>query len=109
MWWGLLFGLLFFVPLLGAALGAGFGALAGSLSDAGIDDEFIKSVREEVEPGTSALFLLTSDAGRRPGPRGAGRDPRPAHPHQPVPRAGSGPARGLLRVVVPARAREEQH
>jgi uncharacterized membrane protein len=54
MWWGLLFGLLFFVPLLGAALGAGFGALAGSLSDAGIDDEFIKSVREEVEPGTSA-------------------------------------------------------
>jgi uncharacterized membrane protein len=62
MFWGMLFGLLFFVPLLGAAIGAGMGALAGSLGDVGIDDDFIKSVRDEVEPGTSALFLMTSDA-----------------------------------------------
>jgi uncharacterized membrane protein len=56
MFWGTLFGLLFFIPLLGAAIGAGMGALAGSLCDVWIDDGFIKSVRVEVEPGTSALF-----------------------------------------------------
>ncbi|GGZ12923.1 membrane protein [Streptomyces inusitatus] len=60
--WGMLFGLIFFVPLLGAAVGAAAGALGGSLADVGIDDDFIASVRSEVEPGTSALFLLTSDA-----------------------------------------------
>ncbi len=60
--WGLLFGLIFFVPLLGVAIGAAFGALSGSLADVGIDDDFIKSVRDEVEPGTSALFVMTSGA-----------------------------------------------
>jgi uncharacterized membrane protein len=59
--WGLLFGLIFFIPLLGAALGAAGGALAGSLTDVGIDDQFINEVRQQVTPGTSALFLLTSD------------------------------------------------
>ena len=57
--WGLLFGLLFFVPLLGMAVGAAFGALSGSLGDVGIDDTFIKNVRDEVTPGTSALFVMT--------------------------------------------------
>ena len=52
----------FFVPLLGAAIGAATGALAGSLSDVGIDDEFINKVRDQVTPGTSALFVLTSEA-----------------------------------------------
>ena len=60
--WGLLFGLLFFVPLLGMAVGAAMGALSGSLSDVGINDDFIKSVRDNVTPGTSALFVMTSDA-----------------------------------------------
>jgi uncharacterized membrane protein len=60
--WGLLFGLIFFVPLLGVAIGAGMGAMVGSMSDVGIDDEFIKEVRDQVTPGTSALFVLTSDA-----------------------------------------------
>jgi uncharacterized membrane protein len=60
--WGLLFGLIFFVPFLGLAIGAAAGALAGSLADAGISDSFIKSVRDQVTPGTSALFLLSSDA-----------------------------------------------
>jgi uncharacterized membrane protein len=60
--WGLLFGLIFFVPLLGAAIGAATGALAGSLTDVGIDDKFINKVRTQVTPGTSALFVLTSDA-----------------------------------------------
>jgi uncharacterized membrane protein len=58
--WGLLFGLIFFVPLLGLAVGAAMGALAGSMSDVGIDDEFIRGVRENVTPGTSALFVMTS-------------------------------------------------
>jgi len=60
--WGLLFGLIFFVPFFGAAFGAAMGALAGSMRDFGISDEFIESVRAKVTPGTSALFLLTSDA-----------------------------------------------
>jgi uncharacterized membrane protein len=60
--WGLLFGLIFFVPLLGAAIGAATGALAGSLADVGIDDNFINKVRDQVTPGTSALFVLSSDA-----------------------------------------------
>jgi uncharacterized membrane protein len=60
--WGLLFGLIFFVPLLGAAIGAATGALAGSLTDVGIDDTFINKIRDQVTPGTSALFVLTSDA-----------------------------------------------
>src|ERR1700751_3703463 len=60
--WGLLFGLIFFVPLPGLAIGAASGALFGSLADVGISDSFIKSVRDQVTPGTSALFLLSSDA-----------------------------------------------
>lgn len=60
--WGFLFGLIFFVPFLGAAMGAAGGALGGSLNDVGIDDDFIKQVREKVTPGTSALFALTSGA-----------------------------------------------
>ena len=60
--WGRLFGLLFFVPLLGMAIGAASGALGGALTDVGIDDGFIKSVRDKVTPGTSALFVMSSDA-----------------------------------------------
>ena len=60
--WGFLFGLIFFVPFLGAAIGAGMGALTGSMADVGIDDDFIRQVREKVTPGTSALFALTSGA-----------------------------------------------
>ena len=60
--WGLLFGLLFFVPLLGMAIGAAAGALSGSLTDVGINDEFIKKTREQITPGTSALFVMSADA-----------------------------------------------
>ena len=59
--WGLLFGLIFFVPLLGMAVGAAMGALTGSMSDVGIDDDFIRKVRDNVTPGTSALFVMTSN------------------------------------------------
>jgi len=60
--WGMLFGLIFFVPLFGMAVGAAMGALSGKFADYGIDDDFIKQVRGEVTEGTSALFLMTSDA-----------------------------------------------
>jgi uncharacterized membrane protein len=60
--WGLLFGLLFFVRLFGVAVGAAMGLLTGSLTDVGIDDDFIEGVRSEVQPGTSALFVLSSHA-----------------------------------------------
>jgi len=60
--WGMLFGLLFFVPFFGLAVGAAMGALGGKMADYGIDDNFIKQTREKVTEGTSALFLMTSDA-----------------------------------------------
>lgn|SRR5690554_5971641 len=56
--WGMLVGMLFMMPLLGAVIGAAAGAISGALTDIGIDDGFIKDVREKVQPGTSALFLL---------------------------------------------------
>jgi len=61
MWgllWGALFGFLFFVPLLGMALGAGMGALSAKIAESGIDRQFIDQVRDLVQPGTSALFLI---------------------------------------------------
>jgi uncharacterized membrane protein len=60
--WGMLFGLIFFVPLLGAAIGAAAGALGGALTDVGIDDKFINRVRDQVTPGTSALFVMSTNA-----------------------------------------------
>jgi uncharacterized membrane protein len=60
--WGMLFGLIFFVPFFGLAVGAAFGALGGKMADYGISDEFIRKTREKVTEGTSALFLMTSDA-----------------------------------------------
>jgi uncharacterized membrane protein len=60
--WGMLFGLIFFIPFFGLAVGAAMGALSGHFADYGIDDEFIEGVRSKVTEGTSALFLLSSDA-----------------------------------------------
>jgi uncharacterized membrane protein len=60
--WGFLIGLIFLMPLLGLAVGAAAGAAGGALKDYGIDDNFIKQVREKVQPGTSALFLMSAHA-----------------------------------------------
>jgi uncharacterized membrane protein len=60
--WGMLFGLIFFVPFFGLAVGALMGGLAGHFADYGISDDFIKKVRDEVTEGTSALFLMTTNA-----------------------------------------------
>jgi len=58
MLWGTLFGLLFFVPFLGMAVGAGLGALMGKVAKTGIDEQFQRQVRDLLQPGTSALFLV---------------------------------------------------
>lgn len=62
MFWGMLFGLIFLVPLFGAAIGAAMGGLSGTFTDIGIDDNFINEVKQKVTPGTSALFLMSTDA-----------------------------------------------
>ena len=62
MFWGILFGLIFVTPFFGMAIGGAVGAIGGALRDYGLDDDFIKSIRGAVTPGTSALFLMTSDA-----------------------------------------------
>lgn len=56
--WGTLIGMLFLNPLLGAAAGAGAGALSGYLTDVGIDDAFVKSAAESLQPGQAALCVL---------------------------------------------------
>jgi uncharacterized membrane protein len=58
--WGVLLALIFLVPIAGPTFGAAAGAVAGSLSDFGIADDFVKRIRDEVGPGTSALFVVTS-------------------------------------------------
>ena len=62
MFWGLLLGVIFLTPLFGMAIGVAFGALGGAFRDYGINDDFITRVRSSVTEGTSALFLMTSDA-----------------------------------------------
>ena len=63
--WGMLFGLLFFIPFAGFAIGAGFGALFGHLGKNAIDQSFQQQVRDYLQPGTSALFMIIreSDSG----------------------------------------------
>jgi uncharacterized membrane protein len=58
MLWGGLFGLLFFVPFLGMAVGSALGALLGKIEKNGVDPEFQAQVRDVLQPGTSALFLV---------------------------------------------------
>jgi uncharacterized membrane protein len=58
MFWGFLFGLLFFIPVFGMAVGAGMGALMGKLGKTTIDKQFQDQVRDMLQPGTSALFLM---------------------------------------------------
>lgn len=63
---GTLVGLLFMNPLAGllagGLVGAGSGALQGRMADYGIDDEFIKSLSNTIEPNSSAIFLLVRKA-----------------------------------------------
>jgi uncharacterized membrane protein len=60
--WGGLIGLIFLMPLLGMAIGAASGAAAGALSDAGVDDNFMKSLGEKLHPGGAAVIALIRQA-----------------------------------------------
>ena len=62
MFWGMLLGLIFAAPFFGLAVGAAWGALGGAFRDYGIGDDFVTKVRGQVTEGTSALFMLTSEA-----------------------------------------------
>ena len=44
------------------AIGAAAGAVTGMLTDVGINDDFIKKTRDQITPGTSALFVMSRDA-----------------------------------------------
>jgi uncharacterized membrane protein len=50
--------MLFFVPFLGMAVGAGMGALMGKVTKNTVDKEFQDQVRDMLQPGTSALFMV---------------------------------------------------
>lgn len=55
---GVLVGSIFF-PLGGLVMGLGGGALVGRFMNLGVDGKFVKEVQEQIQPGTSALFILT--------------------------------------------------
>jgi uncharacterized membrane protein len=52
--WGTLVGSVVLMPVAGELL--------GKLRSSGIDDQFVSSLREHLTPGTSALFVLSSEA-----------------------------------------------
>jgi uncharacterized membrane protein len=56
--WDALIGLNFLMPLAGAAIGAASGALGGALTDAGINDQFMKDAVQHLQAGNAALFVL---------------------------------------------------
>ncbi len=61
---GTLVGLIFLSPLFGLAIGATVGAVGGWLADFGIDDEYMKQLAEQVEPGSAVLFMLVDEVPR---------------------------------------------
>ncbi|MGZ4171302.1 MAG: DUF1269 domain-containing protein [Solirubrobacteraceae bacterium] len=62
--WGGLIGLLFLAPLLGMAVGAASGAAAGKMTDAGVNDAFVRELGAKLEPGMAALVALGSTNAR---------------------------------------------
>lgn len=60
--WGALVGTLVLAPVAGAAVGAATAAALARIRRTGIDDDFVSGVRDALRPGTSALFVLSSDA-----------------------------------------------
>ncbi len=81
--WGVLAGALFFVPVVGGVVGAAIGAISKVTQDAGITKEQLTTIRTEVTPGTSALFLVTEEGDLdRVGERFHG-DAQQAHRDQP--------------------------
>lgn len=57
---GLLAGFLLGGPIGGLIAGATLGAITGAMKDSGIDDKEIREISAGLQPGHSALFLMTS-------------------------------------------------
>jgi uncharacterized membrane protein len=55
---GLLVGVLFFTPVALLVVGAAAGALFVKLADMGIDHQFVKDLSAQLQPNSSAIFLL---------------------------------------------------
>ena len=56
-------GVLFFaMPVVGLAIGGAAGAAVGALLDRGISGKFVDDVKETLQPGRSALFLVVKEA-----------------------------------------------
>ena len=60
--WGALVGTLVLAPVAGAAVGATTAAVVARLRHAGVPDETVDALLGALTPGTSALFVVTSDA-----------------------------------------------
>jgi uncharacterized membrane protein len=60
--WGTLIGLLFLDPFAGMAIGGvagtAAGAAVGALRDIGIDDNLIREIGQQLQPGKAAVFAL---------------------------------------------------
>src|SRR6185436_6458079 len=63
---GVVLALIFLTPLAGPRFGAAAGAIAGSMADFGVEDDFVKCVRDAVTPGTSAVFVIGSSGAVTP-------------------------------------------
>jgi uncharacterized membrane protein len=61
--WGGLIGLLFLAPLIGMAVGAAAGAAGGKMADAGVDDQFMKTLAAKLPAGGAALIALGDTSG----------------------------------------------
>jgi uncharacterized membrane protein len=60
--WGGLIGLIFFAPLFGMAVGAAAGAVGGKMTDAGVDDNFMKELGAKLQAGGAAVIVLFRQA-----------------------------------------------
>jgi uncharacterized membrane protein len=48
----------FLFPVAGIAMGIAGGALVGKVLQTGVDGQFVKDLGDELQPGTSALFVM---------------------------------------------------
>jgi uncharacterized membrane protein len=60
--WGGLIGLLFLAPFLGMAVGAAAGGAAWAMTDVGVDDDFMKQLGKDLEPGSAAVIVLVRES-----------------------------------------------
>jgi uncharacterized membrane protein len=60
MFWWELFATLFFRPLLGMPMGSGLSVIVETL-ERSLDPLFVRRVRDDLSPGTSAVFVVTTE------------------------------------------------